>query len=217
MKKSNFSVCGAFCFWLGCAAAFAALALRCVQVFKYTDYETAHVLKSASESVAVFYSLLAGSAVFFALSVIKCKPFSSVNRMRGKSIFALCLLSGAGMFYDFVYRCVLCFDYVSSTQHPAANRLTPMICTVIFALFSAAFFIALGISFKTTRYQMSSLWFLYISPVMWAISGLLSLLTVYDDVFFAEETFLKYAAMIAAVVFFLLFALGEDKLSLIHI
>ena len=36
---------------------------------------------------------------------------------------------------------------------------------------------------------MSSLWFLYISPVMWAISGLLSLLTVYDDVFFAEETF----------------------------
>lgn len=54
MKKSNFSVCGAFCFWLGCAAAFAALALRCVQVFKYTDYETAHVLKSASESVAAF-------------------------------------------------------------------------------------------------------------------------------------------------------------------
>lgn len=211
MKKSNFSVYGAFCFWLGCAAAFAALALRCVQVFKYTDYETAHVLKSASESVAAFYSLLAASAVFFALSVIKYKPFSSVNRMRGKSIFALCLLSGAGMFYDFVYRCILCFDYVSSTQHPAANRLTPMICTAIFALFSAAFFIALGISFKTTRYQMSSLWFLYISPVMWAISGLLSLLTVYDDVFFAEETFLKYAAMIAAVVFFLLFALGEDK------
>lgn len=140
MKKSNFSVCGAFCFWLGCAAAFAALALRCVQVFKYTDYETAHVLKSASESIAAFYSLLAASAVFFALSVIKCKPFSSVNRMRGKSIFALCLLSGGGMFYDFVYRCILCFDYVSSTQHPAANRLTPMICTAIFALFSAAFF-----------------------------------------------------------------------------
>lgn len=188
-EKSNFSVCGAFCFWLGCAAAFAALALRCVQVFKYTDYETAHVLKSASESVAAFYSLLAASVVFFALSVIKCKPFSAVNRMRGKSIFALCLLSGAGMFYDFVYRCILCFDYVSSTQHPAANRLTPMICTAIFALFSAAFFIALGISFKTTRYQMSSLWFLYISPVMWAISGLLSLLTVYDDVFLPRKPF----------------------------
>ncbi len=211
MKKSNFSAHGAFCLWLGSAAALAAMVLRCVQIFKYTDYETAHVVKTASASVAAFYSLLVASAVLFALSVIKCKPFSSVNRKGGKGICALCILSCVAMFYDFVYRCLLCFNYTESTQHPASNRLAPMICTAIFALCSAVFFIALGISFKTTRYQMNSLWFLYIAPVMWALSGLLSLLTVYDDVFFAEETFLKYAAMIAAIVFFLLFALGEDK------
>ncbi len=211
MKKSNFSAHGVFCLWLGCAAALSAFVLRCVHVFKYTDYETALVVKTASAGVAAFYLLLAASAVLFALSVIKCKPFSSINRKGGKSIFVLCILSGVAMFYDFVYRCLLCFEYTESTQHPAANRLAPMICTAIFALYSAVFFIALGISFKTTRYQMKNLWFLYIAPVMWALSGMLSLLTVYDDGFFAEETFLKYAAMIAAIVFFLLFALGEDK------
>lgn len=211
MKKSNFSVYGAVCLAFGIAISIAALALRCVQVFKYTDFETAHIVKSASGTVSAFYVFLAASVILFSFAVVGCKPFPSANRKDGKAIFALCVLAGAGMFYDFVYRCILCFEYASATRHLVANRFVPMIFTAVFALLTAVFFFVLGISFKTARYKMSSLWFLYISPVMWALSGMLSLLTVYDDVFFAEETFLKYAALIAAIVFFMLFALGEDK------
>ena len=168
MKKSNFSVYGAVCLAFGIAISIAALALRCVQVFKYTDFETAHIVKSASGTVSAFYVFLAASVILFSFAVVGCKPFPSANRKGGKAIFALCVLAGAGMFYDFVYRCILCFEYASATRHLVANRFVPMIFTAVFALLSAVFFFVLGISFKTARYKMSSLWFLYISPVMWA-------------------------------------------------
>ena len=89
MKKSNFSVYGAVCLAFGIAISIAALALRCVQVFKYTDFETAHIVKSASGTVSAFYVFLAASVILFSFAVVGCKPFPSANRKGGKTIFAL--------------------------------------------------------------------------------------------------------------------------------
>lgn len=196
-------------FLLSLGAAF----VRCIQLLMYTDLNSGIIVNGAENTVSLFYIFTALSAALLGVFVMLAKSsFEYPFQIKGSKVLSACsYLAAAGMFYDFVHQFINCYLYASANSYIALNRLLPMILCAVFALLSAVYFIFAGLSFNSSRYDFSKLWFFKITPVLWSLVNLLVLLTDYNDDFRAVETLLKYSAFILALVFFLLFAVTAES------
>lgn len=185
----------------GASVLFAA-ALRCVQLFSFTDSSTGFVLKEASASVSAVYilSVIAVSlcGIFFIKKITPVDPFGKKENRR---LFYVCILAGAAMFYDFVHQCVNCFSYASRTTFIELNYLIPLLLTGITALFCTFYFIIMGISFVTDKYDFKQLMYFHLVPAVWFALGLLTSLTRYDDSYLAAQNNLRYAVLFFGITF----------------
>ena len=184
------------------ASVLLAAALRCVQLFSFTDASTGFVLKEASASVGAVYILcilaVAFCGIFFHKKFIPVDPF---GKKESKPLFYVCILTGAAMFYDFVHQCVNCFSYASRTTYIELNYLIPILLTGITALLCTFYFIIMGISFATEKYDFRQLVYFHLTLAIWFILGLLTSLTRYDDSYLAAQNNLRYAVLFFGITF----------------
>ena len=184
------------------ASVLFATALRCVQLFSFTDASTGFVLKEASATVSAVYILCVIAAalcgIFFHKKFTPVDPFGKKENRR---LFYVCILAGAAMFYDFVHQCVNCFSYASRTAHVELNFLLPILLTGITALFCTFYFIIMGISFVTDKYDFKQFMYFHLVPAIWFALGLLTSLMRYNDSCLAVQNNLRYAVLFFGITF----------------
>ena len=187
--------------FFGASVLFAA-ALRCVQLFAFTDASTGFVFKEASGTVNAVCVLcviaVALCGILFHKKIPVADPFGQKD---GRRLLYVCILAGAAMFYDFVHQCVNCFNYASRTTYLELNYLIPVLLTGIAALLCTFYFIIMGISFVTDKYDFRQLMYFHFAPVIWFVLGLLTSLTRYDDSYLAVENNLRYAVLFFGITF----------------
>lgn len=194
LTKIVFSVFG--------ASILCAAALRCVQLVLYTDASTGFVNREASATAAAVYILCALPAalcgVFFNRKVALANPF---GKKGSRPLFYICVLTGAAMFYDFVHQCVNCFNYASRTASFEANLFLPMLLAGVAALLCTLYFIVMGISFVTDKYDFKRLTYFHLALAAWFVFGFFTRLTAYDDGFLAVENNLRFAVLLFGLFF----------------
>lgn len=187
--------------FFGASVLFAA-ALRCVQLFSFTDALTGFVAKEASASVNAVYILCVIAAalcgIFFHKKLTPVDPF---GKKESRRLFYVCILAGAAMFYDFVHQCVNCFSYASRTTSVELNDLIPLLLTGITALLCTFYFIIMGISFVTDKYDFRQFVYFHLALAVWFGLGLLQSLTEYNDSYLAVENNLRYAVLFFGITF----------------
>lgn len=191
-------------FAAGAAALLAALVLRCIQLVLFTDSETGGVTLSGKDTAAQFYIYIFAAAVFFAFYAFSSGSAKSYAQFfRGKALFCLSLLSCAGMFCDFIRRCLGCYYYAAGSEYIALNRLVPMALCSLFALFSCVYFAVMCEALKSSRFDYGRLWFIRLAPVFWAMCSLLVCLTEYSGALYDPDSIMKNFAFAAGMLFFL--------------
>ena len=184
------------------ASVLCAAALRCVQLFSLTDASTGFIIKDASGTAGAVYILCILAAalcgIFFDKKLTVADPF---GKKENRPLFYVCLLAGAAMFFDFVHQCVNCFSYASRTTYLELNYLIPILLTGITAIFCTFYFIIMGISFVTDKYDFRQLMYFHLALAVWFVLGLLTNLTRYDDSYLAVENNLRYAVLFFGIFF----------------
>lgn len=188
------------------ASVISAAVLRCFQLFTLTDTSTGFIAEKASGTVTAFYILCALSVAFCGIAFSnKLTPFQPFDGRKSKPLFYTCLVSGAAMFYDFVYQCISCYKYLARNPYIELNYLIPMLLAGIAALFCTFYFIVMGISFVTDKYDFRRLRFLHLALVIRFLLVLFTRFTRYDDGFLAEENILFYAVLLMGILFSIAF------------
>lgn len=190
-------------------AAFAVLAgavIRCILL-------SGAVPAAESNDLSLcFYICFAAGILLFAASSFML--FSGKTDTVGPSLesgmFLPCILGAAGVFCDFIYQCLSCYDYVSRTAYPAANRIVPMIACAVFALLSCAYFIVLSICSRSRSFDLGRLRLLCFTPLLWAFCHVLLGLTEYESAYNDTESALKYITLIFGLLFFFLLAAQKE-------
>lgn len=184
------------------ASVLCAAVLRCVQLFSFTDISTGFIVKGASLTAGAVYILCVLAAalcgITFSKKFIPVDPF---GKKESKPLFYICILTGASMFYDFVHQCVNCFSYASRTTYFELNYFLPMLLTGIAAILCTFYFIIMGISFVTDKYDFRQLVYFHLALAVWFILGIFTNFAKYDDGFLALENNLRYAVLFMGITF----------------
>ncbi len=211
MKKTNFKSK----LLTACAAltTVGAVVIRCIQLFYYTDLSTGYVLSDAKNLITDLYINIVVSVLLFAVTSFAFfnKKTSEVDFVEGKGMFFMSLLCTAGMFYDFIFQCVSCYNYISKTAYIAVNRIIPMILCVVSALICCAYFAILSQSSRTSRFEFGRLKILCFAPFLWVFCNVLVSLTEYGDALYDVDSALKNFCLVFGLLFFFLFAAQSEK------
>lgn len=192
------------------ASVLSAAVLRCVQLFLLTD-PSGFILKDAAGTVTAFYILCAAAVAFCGTTFSKKRtPAQPFDGRKSKPLFYACILVGAAMFYDFVYRCISGYNYFSRNPYIELNYFIPLILAGVAALFCTVYFIAMGVSFVTDKYDFRQLKLLHLALVIRFLLLLFTRFTRYDDGFFAEENILLYAVLLFGILFSLVLIVCVD-------
>lgn len=191
----------------------AAVVLRCVQFFIQTDLTTGYLKSgSAALSVAVI-ALCAGSIVLSFM--IKAREGAALFECRkGSNARAFMLLSGAALFFDFVRQCINVYSFFAKNSYIKWNYVIPLSLFGIFALFSSFYFFALAFITGDKSYDLKRLHVIHFVPLFWAVSGLLTSLTVLEDLRDVQQAVYKSAALVFAMLFFATYAAAFSQPSL---
>lgn len=193
-------------------AAFAVLAgavIRCILL-------SGAVPAAESNDLSLcFYICFAASVLLFAASsfMLFSGKTDTVGPSPESGMFLPCISGAAGVFCDFIYQCLSCYDYVSRTAYPAANRIVPMIACAVFALLGCAYFIVLSICSRSRSFDLGRLRLLCFAPFLWALCHVLLGLTEYESAYNDTESALKYITLIFGLLFFFLLAAQKEDVK----
>lgn len=177
-------------------------AIRCVQLLFLTDASTGLIDKNRAGTIILFFI----SCLVFILLIpvfLKNKVFlNPFHKSRSRLLFFVSVAAGVAMFYDFVFKCVNCYKYAAAVSQPRLNYFIPVCFAALSALLCALYFIMMGVSFKTDRYDFKSFKYYHLVPLFWNLFVLFSMLTDYDDGIYAEEKTLHYIVLVFGMLFF---------------
>lgn len=178
-------------------------ALRCIQLFFMTDASTGFINRNRAGTIVLFF-LSCLAFILFIPVLLKNKDLKNpFDKSKSKLLFFASAAAGIAMFYDFVFKCVTCYKYVQEVSVLRLNYFIPLCLSAISALLCALYFVMMGVSFKTDRYDFTSFKYYHLVPVFWNLFILFSLLTDYNDGIYAEEKTLYYIAVIFGMLFFI--------------
>jgi len=196
---------------------FSAIILRTVQLIYFTDISTGSIARGAESTIIAFYVLCA--AVIVLIMALMSKKLGGCRNPLAENSRFLCvagIAAGLSMFYDFVHQCINCYEYISKTSYAEMNYFIPLCISGAAALICAFYYIIIGVSLNTDKYDFRQFRLFHIMPVIWALSGLLICLTRFVDNRYEEEAFLQYAVLISGIIFCISFigCIDENKSAL---
>ena len=189
------------------SAVFGALllfvtALRCVQLFCLTDISTGFINRNAAGTIALFFALCFALMLILGILLKKGAFKNPFHKSKSRLLFNISIAAGIAMFYDFVYKCVICCKYIAEASSFRLNYFIPACLGVLSALLCTIYFVMMGVSFKTDHYDFKSFKYYHIVPVLWILFSLFSSLSDYNDGIYAEEKMLYYLVLIFGMLFF---------------
>ena len=191
-----------FSAFIGAFLLFSAV-LRCMQLFFMTDASTGFINRNRAGTIVLFFiSCLA----FILLIPVWLKRKTLKNpfyQTKSRLLFLSSVAAGVFMFYDFVFKCVNGYQYVAEVSAIRLNYFIPFCLSALSALLCTLYFVMMGVSFKTNRYDFKSFKYYHIMPVFWHLFVLFSLLSDYNDGIYAEEKILHYIVLIFGILFFI--------------
>lgn len=162
-------------------------------------------------SVLFFVCLFLGIALI-AVETFGQKNFAPAFNFENKfhlSFFAAA--AALGLFADFVSDALALYGIVNGDGYNIAVGAVTVGAQGAFALLGAVCMIMVSLSFKKdTRYDFRELKLLNISPLLWAVSKGVLMLTELENGFSATEV-VRYIAVISAIAAFFFFAKEVDS------
>ena len=198
-----FAVCGAL-----------LTILRVFQVKTSIDASTGFYTKTGFP-VILFYVLLVGSCLFFAVSsfITSDSKRVSLSSTKSKSLFAVTLVFSFIMFFDGVMSFIKSvFDagntevQVSVFKSLMISGAIPLFLQSIFAILSGIFLIELSFSFKNRNGSVGKHRILALMPVGWVSCRLLHLFVRKISFTRVSDLFLELSMCAFMVLFFMAFA-----------
>lgn len=184
--------------------ALSAIVLRVVQLIKYTDVETGHILQSAKTTMLYFYLTCVIMILLSVLIAYKSKNCNNpFENKKNKTLSLFSLFAGVSLFYDFVHQALNCYEYIAKTSQIQMNYIIPLALVGISALASSFYFFLISSYFISNKYDFRQLKYFHLMPTMWMLFKLLICIVTYVDERYAEEAFFEYAVLIFGILFFI--------------
>ena len=191
----------------------AAVIVRCLQFFWHTDLSTGH-LKSSGTALSFVITALLACTIALSFTLCAGDGVSAISPKSNSFARGFMFLSAAALFYDFVRQCVNIYGYFTKNSYVKWNFIIPLAIFGVLALFSALYFFVLGLFSNNSGYDFSRISLLHYLPLFWAVFGLLTSLTVLEDLRDIQQSVYKTAALIFATLFFAVYAASFSKPAL---
>ncbi len=195
------------------AAALAVIAVFAGALVRSMLLTSSLPASQSSNSLLCFYICCAVGIFLFAVSTLMLfhgrKKGSAPTPESG--MFFPFLLGAAGVFCDFIYQCVSCYDYVSNTAYPMANRIASIAACALFALLSCVYFIIMSLCARSSSIDLGRLAPLCATPFLWSLCHVFIGLTEYESTYDDTESIIKYIMLIFGLMFFFLLAAQTGK------
>lgn len=191
----------------------AAVIVRSLQFFMHTDLQNGHIRSGGTVLSIVITALLIGSLVLsFFLTAGEGVSALSIKKNSTARIFMF--LSAMALFYDFVRQCINIYEYLSKNSYVKWNYIIPLALFGLLALGCAFYFFALALLSNNRGYDFSRISIFHYVPLFWAVFGLLTSLSVLEDLRDVQQAIYKTAALIFATLFFAVYAASFSKPAL---
>ncbi len=191
----------------------AAVVLRCFQFFKQTNLQSGRLNSTGSVLSVIIFALIIGFAILsFMLTASEGQSLFSDNKSSTARLFMV--LSGMALFYDFVRQCLNDYAYFTKTTYIKWNYVIPLSLFGLFALASSMYFFALAFLSSGKGYDLKRVHLLHYLPLFWAVCGLLTNMSVLEDLRDVQQAIYKSAALAFAMLFFAVYAAAFSQPSL---
>lgn len=197
LKKTFSAFSGAF--------ILCAVILRIIIILFYTDASTGFVRRSAAGITAIFCCCCVFPVLLYAVLISKSAISNPFDKHKSKLIFYTGIFSGAAMFCDFVYQCVNIYRVFMNGGFAELNYTIPLCLTALSSVLCAFYFIIMGVSYKTDKYDFRCLKYYHIIPLCRHLFAVFVCLTRYNDGLYSLENIMYYAVLISGMVYFILF------------
>lgn len=193
---------------LMCIALLAACPLRIFQMLKNMDPTTGFFNDYSSVSVIILYAVLAVvSLLILILTFLSARiPAALAPKGRRIPLGIVSLVFAATLFYDAIQNYLPSGDSTATIVQNAQSVSTLHHIHAIFAFLACCYFIVFAISYITGNSFHKKLKILSLTPLAWAIIGVLERITVIISITRVSELLLELCALVFLMVFFLAFA-----------
>lgn len=199
------------------ALILCAVVLRCMLMRFFETSSSGFDHENAERIAMFFYS-------FCVLSVLSCfmplKKSALKNpffKKKSKIVFYACVSAGAAMLYDFIFQCVHIYKLILNGSFSGVNYTVPLCLTAVVSVLCACYFIIMGISYKTDKYDFRCFKYYHIIPVCRYLFAAYATLTKYENGIYYSDNVLYYAVLIFGMLYFILFLIcldGNNKMLL---
>ena len=133
----------------------AAVVLRFVQLLLFTDSSTGRVTAAGAPLSYGLYALLLCAGVCCTVCALHQSHTAVAVAANGGSrrLTVVSYLVSVAFFFDFIYRCFLCYDLADGAVYLQWNDLVSEGLTALFALLSCSYYFVVGRSYGGGRYD----------------------------------------------------------------
>lgn len=184
-----------------------AVVLRFFQLLLFTDGDTGWVTAAGAPLTYALYALLpvaAGGCVACARRQIHTVAAVTDNGSRRLSVAAYAV--SVAFFFDFIYRCYLCYQVADSAVYVPWNDMVSQVLTAVFALLSCSYYFVVGRSYGGGGYDFRAFRFFHFVPAMWGFCRLLTILAKLVSVMADAKTVCEVLFLTALLLFLFSFA-----------
>ena len=135
----------------------AAVVLRFVQLLLFTDNSTGRVTAAGAPLSYGLYALLLCAGVCCTVCALHQSHTAVAVAANGGSrrLTVVSYLVSVAFFFDFIYRCFLCYDLADGAVYLQWNDLVSEGLTALFALLSCSYYFVVGRSYGGGRYDFA--------------------------------------------------------------
>ena len=183
-------------------------ALRFVQLLLFTDSSTGRVTAAGAPLTYGLYALLLCAGVCCTVCALHQSHTAVAVAANGGSrrLTAVSYLVSVAFFFDFIYRCFLCYDLTDGAVYLQWNDLVSEGMTALFALLSCSYYFVVGRSYGGGRYDFRAFRFFHFVPALWGLCRLLTILAKMVSVLVDTQTVCEVLFLVALLLFLFSFA-----------
>lgn len=185
-----------------------AVVLRFVQLLLFTDGSTWRVTAGGVPLTYGLYALLLCAGVCCVVCALRQDHTAVAVAVDGsrRPLAAAAYLVSVAFFFDFIYRCFLCYDLADSSAYLQWNDLVSEVLTALFALLSCSYYFVVGRSYGGGRYDFRAFRFFHFVPALWGLCRLLTILAKMVSVWADAQTVCEVLFLVALLLFLFSFA-----------
>ena len=185
-----------------------AVVLRFLQLLLFADGSTGRVTAGGAPLTYALYALLLCAGVCCTVCAVHQGHTAVAVAADGgnRPLAVAAYLVSVAFFFDFIYRCFLCYDLADASAYLQWNDLASGLLTALFALLSCSYYFIVGRSYGGGRYDFRAFRFFHFVPALWGFCRLLTILAKMVSVWADAQTVCEVLFLVALLLFLFSFA-----------